>query len=255
MVRYAVWLATLLLVVGCGADPGPAPSASSSPAASTQSPTGTPPTTGAVVRFTAEDGTELHGRLAGSGDTVAVLANMGDNDPTAWEPLAEALVRAGFQVLTYSYRYPTDTSSFTAATADQALADTRAALAFAETRGTRLVLVGASLGGMMLARLGGGSGAAALVVVASPPDLPDYGFAVTDAELAALTMPTLFLSARDDDTVPLAATRRLYAAVPGPKRLLTYPGTLHALRLLGGPDAQRFTAAIVGFLVRTAPPG
>ena len=55
-------------------------------------------------------------------------------------------------------------------------------------------------------------------------------------------MPKLFLSARDDDTVPLAATRRLYAGVPGPKRLLTYPGDRHALGLLEGPDAERFTS-------------
>ncbi len=255
MVRYAVWLVTLLLVASCGAEPAPAPPAPSSPASSSASPTDTPPETESAVRFTAADGTELQGRLVGSGDTVVVLANMGDNDPTAWEPLVGPLVQAGFQVLTYSYRYPTDTSSFTAADADHALADTRAALDFAETRGTHLALVGASLGGMMLARLGGRSGAAALVVVASPPTLPGYGFAVTDDERAALTMPKLFLSARDDDTVPLAATRRLYAAAPGPKKLVTYPGSLHALGLLERPDAQRLAAAVVDFLVRSAHPG
>src|SRR5262245_60901106 len=105
--------ALVLLLAACGA-PSTAPPAVSSATAPALLPTLATPTLAArrTVNFAASDGTQLTGTLYGAGATAVVLSNMGDNDPAPWDAFAPQLADRGYMVLTYKYRYPTNTSRF-----------------------------------------------------------------------------------------------------------------------------------------------
>jgi hypothetical protein len=120
------------IVAGCAG--------SSTPAASPASPTASVPR---PVSFTATDGVRLSGRLYGAGTTAVVLSNMGDNDPALWDAFAPALAARGYLVMTYSYRYPVNVSTFTGDLARHTVDDLRGAVAQLRAAGaTRLVLAG-----------------------------------------------------------------------------------------------------------------
>lgn len=201
------------------------------------------------------DGVRLTGRVYGHGPTAVVLSNMGDNDPVAWDAFAPMLAARGYAVLTYSFRYPVRTTTFTAELAAATVTDLRGAVTLMRHRGaTRLVLIGASLGGMATAKVAGGAGADAVAILSAPPDLPAYQFAVDPAELAALTMPSLFVSSVDDTVVPLAQTTSLYDRTPGPKQLQTYPGTAHGVQILATASGDALSQRLVDFVTTQAPP-
>src|ERR1044071_7133484 len=110
MRRIAAAVAVLLLG-GCAAAPATTPKpATTAPPEATQAETASP-----EVGFTAADGVQLKGRIFGSGRTAVILSNMGDNDPGPWEGFAPELAAKGYLVMTYSFRYPLRTNSFTAA--------------------------------------------------------------------------------------------------------------------------------------------
>jgi fermentation-respiration switch protein FrsA (DUF1100 family) len=180
-----------------------------------------------------------------------VLSNMGDNDPTAWEAFAPELADRGLLVLTYSFRYPRRTAAFTAELARATVADLTAAVALLRGRGaTRIVLVGASLGGIASGKVAGPVGAAAMVVLSAPRELTDYDLVVSPAELAAVTVPKLFVASEADDTVPLAATREYYERAPEPRRFVSYPGSAHGVRILAGPWGDELRALLLDFLTQ-----
>ena len=74
-------------------------------------------------------------------------------------------------------------------------------------RVARLVLVGASLGGMAVAKRAAALAAAAVVIVGAPPGRSAFALRVSDAEMAAVTAPKLFVVSADDANVPPAQTR------------------------------------------------
>ena len=79
------------------------------------------------------------------------------------------------------------------------VADLRGAAAGARGLGAqRLVLVGASLGGITTGKRAGALGAAAMVVISAEQDLAEYGLVVSAADLAAMTGPKLFVASQGD---------------------------------------------------------
>jgi len=201
-----------LALTACGGGARPDTGTTTPPAAST-TPAPAPPR---AVTIPAGDAS-LTGRVYGSGSTAVVLSNMGDNDPAPWDAFAPVLAARGYTVLVYSYRYPRLTPDFTAAMAAGTVADLRAAIALVRREGaTRLVLIGASLGGMATAKVAGSARPAAVVVMASPLDLAEADFRITPRELAAMTSPKLVVASDADTSVPYAATRELYDRAPEP---------------------------------------
>src|SRR5262245_36575717 len=76
-------------------------------------PTELPPTpTARAITFSAPGGVKMIGTIYGVGTTAVILSNMGDNDPSAWEAFAPKLAARGYTVLTYKFRYPTNSSTF-----------------------------------------------------------------------------------------------------------------------------------------------
>jgi esterase/lipase len=232
-------------VAGCGGSSAPV-ARSSSPAA--------PAPAARAVSFTATDGVGLTGRSYGAGTTGVVLSNMGDNDPSRWEAFAPKLAARGYLVLTYSYRYPPGTSSFTSDMARHTVDDLRGAVAHLRSAGTTsVVLAGGSLGGMATAKVAAVEKATAMVVLAAPVDLDDYGFHVLPAELQA-DLPKLFVASKQDSVVPIAQTERMFSLAGQPKELKTYDGSEHALHLFDGEHADELEETLIAFVEAKAPP-
>jgi pimeloyl-ACP methyl ester carboxylesterase len=194
---------------------------------------------GQAVTFAAEDGTTLNGRWYGDGSTAVVLANMSDNDPAAWDAYAPELAGSGVSVLTFSYRYAGG-RGFSSDDADNAVRDLEAAVAYTLSRGAeRLVLVGASLGGMAVAKLADPVGADAVIILGAPNRRSEFALRVTDAEMAAITAPKLFIVSEDDPNVPPEQTRPLYDAAKAPRRWVSFPSTAHGTQLLASPHGDQ----------------
>ena len=244
MRRGIATLATLLALTGCAASPVPPTTPSSTPT--------TEATT--EVAFPATDGVVLHGRVYGDGATAVILSNMGDNDPGAWNTFAPLLAARGYRVLTYSFRYPLRTNAFTTAYAQGTVPDLLGAVAYARSAGaTRIVLCGASLGGITVGKVGARAAAAAVVIISAEQDLSDYGLVVSPAELAALTVPKLFIASERDTNTPYALTKQFYDNAPEPKQLHTYPGGVHGVGLFATADGDDLRNRLLDFLALQVP--
>lgn len=207
------------------------------------------------VTFTTADGVTLTGTRYGTGTTALILSNMGDNETAPWDRVAPLFAEQGYLVLTYHFRYLPRTAHFTAAMASHTVDDLQAAVAFVRTQGAQtIVLVGASLGGMATAKVAATIQLAALVVMAAPADLPEFDFQVTDAELAAITAPKLFIASQADTIVPATATQRMFDLAAEPKEMQFYPSSAHGLQLLGTNHADALRQRLVTFLTAYAPP-
>jgi len=238
--------AAVSLLAGCG-DAEPAPRT----ATATPSPS---PATGAQVTFAAPGGATVAGRVFGAGTGAVVLSNMGDNDAADWERFAPTLAAKGYAVLTYSYRYPPGTRSLTAEMARGAVDDLRGAVGFVRGRGAqRVILIGASLGGMVTAKAAGALAVDGIVIMAAPADRPDFDMRVDAAELAAVAAPKLFVASDDDPTVDPTETRLLYDRSPEPKRWHTFPGTAHGTRLFATAAGADLSRLLTGFVESAAP--
>jgi uncharacterized protein len=247
----AAALLVVVVLAGCSA-----PIATPQPPSSSVGPTVATPTSPAVpaepVTFAAADGVTVRGTAFGTGRTGVVLSNMGDNDPAAWERFAPDLAGQRYTVLTYVYRYPARPRSLTPEMARGALADLRGAAAYLRSRGaTRIVLIGASLGGMVTAKAARGTRADAVVIIAAPADRPDFDLSVVQADLRAITGPKLFIASDNDPTVAAAETRTIFDRAPAPKTWKSFPSTAHGTQLLDTEHAEQFRRAIIGFV--TAP--
>jgi len=243
---------TVAVLAGCGDNPSPR---ASPPSASTAAGTaaGTAGAVGTPVSFAAADGVTLAGHRFGTGPTAIVLSNMGDNDETDWQRFAPELTGPGSFVLTYSYRYPLRIRSLTAEMARGAVEDLRGAVAYARAQGARrVILIGASLGGMLTAKVAGALAVDGAVIMAAPADRRDFDLRVEDAELAAITAPKLFVVSDADPTVDPAETRQLYDRAPEPKQWRSFPGTAHGTRLFATAAGQDLGRLLAGFVASAA---
>jgi esterase/lipase len=132
--------------------------------------------------------------------------------------------------------------------------DLRGAITFMREQGAKkIILVGASLGGCASAKLAVESQADGLVVVASPPEISQWGFEIDAADLNT-DIPKLFITAENDDTVPASATRELFDQAAEPKEWQTYPGTAHGTDLFEGENGDEMQQRILGFILAIAKP-
>lgn len=202
------------------------------------------------VTFVTADDTSLTGTLYGSGTTALILSPMGDNEPAPWDQVAPLFAEQGYLVLTYKFRYPTRATKFTSAMANQTVDDLHAAVSFVQERGAKqLVLIGASLGGMATTKVAATVQPVAMIVLSAPADLPEFDFQVTASELAALTMPKLFIASQDDSIVPLAATQQMFDLIAEPKELQLYTSAAHGLQLLSTDHAAALRQRLLEFVI------
>jgi pimeloyl-ACP methyl ester carboxylesterase len=195
----------------------------------------------------------LSGTLYGQGTRAVILSNEGDNASAPWRPIAQQFAARGYLVLSYTYR-PVDANYD--GLAAYALSDLRGAVAYLRARPlpttpiTRLILIGASLGALEEVKVAATTPCDALVVISAPLGYQDVQ--ISDADLAHLRMPKLFVTSTDNQ--PFAAdTLHMYEASPPPKDMRTYPGDAHGVRLFAGTSGPALMSAMLEFIQRSAP--
>ena len=204
-----------------------------------------------LVSLTTEDNVKLAGTLfPGKKDVAVVLAHMGIATQQSWHPFARLIAAKGFTALALDFRCY-GSSDCGQSSGERAYAqDLRAATRFLRERGaSRIVCMGASIGGTACANVALDENLAGLVVIASTA--PANVNKRYPQDLANPAMPKLFIMAEQDRYAPvIAATRSLHELSPEPKELKIFPGTVHGTELFDTEYGDEFTNLLVHFLER-----
>lgn len=201
------------------------------------------------VTFSAADGTSLNGIVTGQGTVGLVFAPMYPGGKEGWAAFAGVAAQKGYRSLAFDFRGHGDSHGDRDVLS--APDDLSAALALLKTNGVQqIVVIGAGPGGMAAIRLAPQDSAIRGIVVISSARTVDK-FEITDADLNAIAVPSLWLAARNDMTQQVEDMAAL--AGGGPKSLWIYEGSsvqgTFLLEGADGPDMQKrlleFIASVV----------
>ncbi len=201
-----------------------------------------------TVSFTSDDGIALSGLWYGKGDEVVILSHQYDLDQSAWADLAGKLADAGYGVLTYNFRgYPPSAGARDIGAIGH---DLEAAIALARAQGAnKIVLVGASMGGIATVPAAVTAAPDAYVILSAP--LGFAGLIADDASLAASPAAKLFINT-DADTY-IADTRHMIEVAAEPKDSEIYAGGEHGLSMFAGPHGAEVGDRIIAFIKQAMP--
>lgn len=203
-----------------------------------------------TISFMTSDHVQLVGLLYGQGKTMVICSHMYDSTLADWRDsgIPERLAALGYQVLVYNFRgYGGSGGDADASFLDVDLA---AAVNFSYQQGaTRIVLMGASMGGTASLKVATTRKVAAVVSLSGPQA---FGVNVTDADLKAMTAPRLFLASQDDEPF-VSDAKHMYAISPDPRELYLYPGSNHGTMILGGDNGDDPALRILHFIQQYAP--
>lgn len=203
------------------------------------------------VMFETSDGASITGELYGSGRTAVVFSVMGDCNP-GWREFAQLTAAQDMMALTYSWRGCIGVGAVDNEEIQKFVDDLRGAVNFVRSQGAeKVILAGASLGGVASAKLAAESGANGLIVMASPPEIEDWGFKVVPADLNT-DIPKLFITAQQDDVVSSSKTRELFEMAAEPKEWQVYPGTAHGTDLFETEIGKEVQDRILAFILAIA---
>jgi len=232
--------------------PGP------STADATQAPAGTPEPTQPTytgsgpwqVTFDTADNTTLSGTLYGDGKVALVLAPTYPGGQDGWSAFAKAAVEKGYRALSFDFEgYAASKGSPGPANAP---ADIAAAVTFLKSHGAeKIILAGAGLGGSA-AILAADQDSSIQGVALISATRGVEGLQISDDDLTALKVPSLWLAARNDLTQNVEEMSA--KAGSDKKNVWIYEGSsLHGTYIFDGadgPDLQRrlleFVAAVTG---------
>ena len=237
-------LCALLLLVACGS--GPASQATRTP---TLAPLpSVPAVTSTAVQFSTSDHITLAGQLFGQGTTAVVCSHMLNTTQQIWinTGLPQRLAQRGYLVLTYDFR-GTGQSQGQYNPSMNAL-DLSAAVNFVRQQGaTRLVLLGASMGGTASLKVAASMPVAAVVTLSAPLN---YGVAITNQDLQGMGGAKLFINSQGDAYA--TDTTFMFGEVRSPKELHLYDGEAHGTEIFTTDDTD-LTWRILAFLAHYAP--
>ena len=237
-------LLPLALLSACGGG-----TAATAPTA-TRQPTATATPEPGTFYFTTDDGVTLSGKIVGTGTTAIIFSSM-DGDPKIdWKDLAPLLAARGYMTLSYDYRgLGASQGHYNRSKIDH---DLNAAIQAAQQQGaTKLVLMGASLGGLVTLKVAATAHPTAVVALSAPRDFG--GLDVSDDELRAITAPK-FLAVAEKDGGFLSPMQYVYNLTPEPKELHVYPGNDHGTLLLLVPTVRdQSLPQLYAFLDKYAP--
>ena len=240
-IRLVGSVAVALVVAACGGRSEPLPDLSGSE----------------PVSFEARDGVRLEGRLFWEGTTAVVLSHMLPADQRSWFALADRLADQDYLVLTYDFRgyCPGGDGGCSEGERDiaQIWQDVLGAIDLVRSRGaTRVVLIGASMGGTASLVAAGQPGAdvEAVITLSAPTSIEGL---VADASLLQqLPVGKLYVAGVGDSSAA-AAAEDLYATSPPPKRVEVVPADDHGTDLLTGAQGEVVRRLIETTLARYAP--
>jgi alpha/beta hydrolase family protein len=205
-------------------------------------PTGPTPLAGDgpwTVAFDTTDGTALSGIITGQGAVGVVFAPMYPGGKEGWAAFAQAAAQQGYRSLAFDFRGHGDSQGDRDVLA--APEDLRAAVDLLKANGAQqIVLIGAGPGGMAAIRLAPQDPAIRGIAIISSARTYDK-LEITDADLDAINIPSLWLAARNDMTQQVEDMAA--QAGGGPKTLWMYEGSsvqgTYLLEGADGPDMQR----------------
>ena len=203
------------------------------------------------VNFSTPDGGSITGELYGTGKTAVIFSVMGNCKP-GWREFAPLTSAQGLMSLTYLWRGCRESGSVDEDEIQKFVDDLRGAISFMRDQGAeKIILVGASLGGCASAKLAVESQADGLIVLASPPEIKEWGFEIEAADMNA-DIPKLFITAENDDTVDADKTRALFELADEPKEWKTYPGTAHGTDLFETDNGEELQNQLLSFILTIA---
>ena len=204
-----------------------------------------------TVTFETPDGTTITSELYGSGRTAVIFSMMG-NCKQGWREFAQLTAAQGLMALTYQWRGCRAAGVSDDNEMRKFVDDLRGAINFVRDQGAeKIILAGASLGGCASAKLAVESKANGLIVIASPPEIPQWNFKIEAADVNA-DIPKLFITAEDDNTVAASKTRALYDLAAEPKEWQTYPGTAHGTDLFETQNGEELQQRILNCILAIA---
>ena len=240
--RLLLLLLPLLVLAGCDQAPEPV---------NPEQPLVSDPNAAHTVVFETSDGLSLAGTFYGSGPTAIVISHMYNEARSNWSVTARALAEQGYTVFIYTYRglggNAPERGKFEA---KKLPIDLRSAIAFVreQLHAERVVLIGATLGGTVTAKVAGVENPNAVILLS--PAAASQGLEVSDDEVKQITAPKLFIAAEEDPY--REATQRMAAIAPDPKEQQLYPGSDFGNNLFTKHRAD-LTQRILDFLKEHAP--
>jgi pimeloyl-ACP methyl ester carboxylesterase len=217
----------------------------------TVTPTVTRVALGNKVTFTTADGVQLAGTLFGAGEPAVILAHQGTTgaNQTDWYAFAQVLEEHGYTALAFDFRGNGKSSGLP--DRNKLDLDLAAALQFLRDQGhTRIVCMGASMGGTTCIRMALDGEKFEGLVALSSAMITSYGagIRVSEEELASLTVPKLFITAENDSSLVINDITRMYESSPEPKALHLLPGSVHGTDLFDTDTRDELTRILMEFL-------
>lgn len=232
------------LLSACGPQ---AAAATVTPSALPAQPTLTPQT----ISFTTPDNATIQGTLYGSGEMGVIFSVMG-NCKRGWEDMAKLVAEQSMMALTFQWRACKGSGAIVESELQKFVDDLRGAINFMREQGAeKIILAGASLGGVASAKLAVETSPNALIIVASPREIEDWGFEIRPGDVN-IDMPKLFITAENDSVVPASKTRELFDLVAEPKEWQTYPGSAHGTDLFETENKEALQQRILNFILSVA---
>lgn len=247
MKRFHWWLFLVLLPLcsGCNSTTvtPPQPTAAVAPTVQLNMPS-------VPVHFTTSDHVQLAGALYGHGKTAVICSHMFGTTDNIWvgTGLPQRLATLGYQVLIYNFRgYGTSEGTENEALMD---VDLQAAVHFMQRQGaTRIVLMGASMGGTASLKVASEMSVAAVISISGPRV---FQISLIDSELKSLNMPKLFMAGRDDESF-VYDSEYMESVVSPPKEIYIYPGSEHGTDLFNGNYGDDPAQRVLHFIQQYAP--
>jgi pimeloyl-ACP methyl ester carboxylesterase len=179
----------------------------------------------------------INGQLLGSGEVGLVLTNGSSDNPCVWGAVLPSLLSTNrYLVLLYLHRSHIERD----VEKDIANADTL----MLKQGASRVILVGHSLGGASTL-------AAASRIQPPPAAAVSFSGESTPEDVRSLQVPTLIFASEGDLYFPGKIARQVLTAIPAAdKSLHVYPGLLHGVDILTGPDGPQALAGFLDFLAR-----
>jgi alpha/beta superfamily hydrolase len=240
IIRILYRLCMIALLSACG------------PIHTTPTPTQMPHFDAQEVSFTTEDGLKIYGKIyRGGPDLAVILAHQRDKMATqkSWQFFAELLATKGYTALTYDFRGIGRSEGDINYMESEIVKDTSAAIEFLQSQGfSRIVCIGASMGGTSCLEAALHHDLQGLVVIAAPMSLGEPT-KITMEDLEALTVPKLFICTENDrfGRIP-KHTRLMYDNSPEPKQLKFFTGNAHGTELFYTSHKEEFRQLLLHFL-------
>lgn len=204
------------------------------------------------IKFITTDGITLAGTLFGEGDTAVTLAHQGNYgiDQASWFPFAHLLAERGYAALTFDFRGMGQSEG--KLVYRNLPLDIDAAVHFLQDQGySRIVCMGASMGGTSCLRTAQDYSFAGLVIIASVMniDMGTDSLFVTQSDLGNLAQEKLFVTAAHDHSLIVSNIKMMHELSPDPKDLLIIQGRFeHGTDLFTSDAEEELSNALLQFL-------